>query len=148
MITAAARRFIKSRVGPLLVAAGWTWTPPGSSTVGPRLFHGIGQEGAPYPLVVFQMLSPGNDQTTLIGNRIWSSPLYLVKAVGLGSGTDALETVVDAFDHALHGAKGYIGGGRVVECQRVRPHDQPEVTDGKYYSNLGGEYAMNIQEAL
>lgn len=147
MITAAARRFIYSLVGPVLTSAGWTWTPPGSTNVRPRLAHGVAPEGMPYPLVVFQMLSGGNDQITNNGNRIWSTPTYLVKAVAQGSSTDGIEATVQAIDNALHVSRGRVSGGLVLDCVRVRPHELPELTDGKYYINAGGEYAFRIQEA-
>ena len=147
MITAAARRFLYSLIAPILAAAGWTWTPPGTSTPKPRLFHGVAPTGAPYPLVVFQMLSPGNDLHTQDGSDIYSTPLYLVKAVAQGSGTDAIEPIVDAIDDAIHNARGGVSGGRVIECWRERQHDLPEVTDGRFYSNLGAEYRLAVQEA-
>lgn len=147
MVTAAARRFIYSLVAPVLTTAGWTWTPPGSVTAQPRLAHGVAPAGMPYPLVVFQMLSGGNDKRTLIGNRIWSTPTYLVKVVAQGSSTDAVESTAGRIDAALHQAKGNVSGGAVVSCLRIRPHELPELTDGKYYSNIGGEYTFQIEEA-
>lgn len=146
MITAAARRFIMARIANIVTAAGWTWTPPGGS-LGPRLFHGVAPEGVTMPFVVVQLLSAGNDIITNNGNRVWSDPLYLVKVVTTGSSTVAIEPIVNQIDAALHVSRGSISGGVVLDCVRVRPHDQPEVDSGKFYSNLGGEYRLIIQEA-
>lgn len=146
MITAATRRFLYSRIAPVVTAAGWTWTPPGGSTPKPRLAHGVAPAGMEHPFVVFQMLSAGNDETTQAGSDIWSNPLYLVKAVALGNDTDPIEAVVDRIDEVLHNTRGYVAGARVIECWRERRHDLPELTEGKFYSNLGSEYRLLVQE--
>lgn len=147
MVTAAARRFLKARVGPIITAAGWTWTPPGASTPTARFFHGKAPEGVDYPLVIAQELSPGVEYTTLNGNRIWSTPLWMLKAVTLGSSTDVIEPVVDDYDAALHQARGSIGGGLVVECIREEIRDLPELTDDQFYVSTITSYRMKIQEA-
>lgn len=147
MITAAARRFLVERLTPIVTAAGWTWTPVGGSERA-RLFHGVAPAGTTFPFVVFQMLSPGNDQRTQDGSDIWSDPIYLVKAVTTGTGTDTIETVVDAIDDALHNTRGSVSGGRVMECWRERRHELPELaSDGKQYINAGAEYRLRLQEA-
>lgn len=140
MITAAARRFIYGRIAPILTAAGWTWAQ------GPRLFHGVAPSGAPFPFVVFTMLSPGNDLQTQDGSDIWSDPLYLVKAVTEGTGTDGIEPVVEAIDDALHNTRGAVAGADVIECWRERRHEQTELTGGKFYINCGGEYRLKLVE--
>jgi hypothetical protein len=146
VITAAARRFLMDRLAPIVRAAGWTATST-AGVVTPRLFHGVAPAGTTFPFVVFQMLSPGDDRQTQDGSDIWSDPLYLVKAVAQGTGTDAIETTVEAIDTALHNRRGSADGARVIECWRERRHEQPEVIDGRFYINCGGEYRLKIQEA-
>jgi hypothetical protein len=146
MITAAAHRFLHERLAPVVTAAGWTWTPPGGSSE-PRLFDGLAWGGASFPYVVIQILSPGNDRHTQDGSDIWSDPLYLVKAVTEGTDTEDIEPVVDAIDAALHNTRGSMAGARVVECWRERRHEQPELTDGRFYINCGAEYRLRLQEA-
>lgn len=146
MITAAARRFLIERLTPIVTAAGWTWTPVGGSQRA-RLFHGVAPVGTTYPFVVFQMLSPGNDIHTQDGSDVWSDPLYLVKAVAQGSGTDGIEPVVDAIDAALHNTRGSVADARVIQCWRERRHELPELTEGKQYINAGAEYRLRLQEA-
>jgi hypothetical protein len=146
VITAAARRFIHERIAPVVTAAGWTWTPPGGSSE-PRLFDGLAWGGASFPYVVIQILSPGNDLHTQNGNDIWSDPIYLVKAVTEGTDTEDIEPVVDAIDEALHNARGYVTGGRVLECWRERRHELFELNDGRTFTNSGAEYRMKIVRA-
>jgi hypothetical protein len=146
MITAAARRFLMERLSPIITAAGWTSTSTAGVTI-PRLFHGVAPAGTTYPFVVFQMLSPGNDQHTQNGREIWSDPLYLVKAVTQGTGTDAIESTRrgdrrGATQHArLRGrARGWLaaGGSAGTNCLRLRRKDLYQRRCGVSPATSGG----------
>lgn len=145
-IAPIARRFISSRIEAIVTAAGWTWTPPGG-VAEPRLFYAVAPVGVPYPFVVFDELSPGVDVRTQNGSDVWSAPLWLVQAVDQEGETDEIESVVDGIDGVLHNTKGYVDGGRVVECWRESRHTQKDEAAGKVYVHLGTKYRMKIQEA-
>jgi hypothetical protein len=83
------------------------------------------------------MLSPGNDQHTQNGRDIWSDPLYLVKAVTQGTGTEDIEPTVEAIDAALHNTRGSVDGARVIGCWRERRHELPEVRRRTFTNQRG-----------
>jgi hypothetical protein len=115
--------------------------------IGQRVYHGVAPAGTPFPYVVFQMLSGGNDLMVLGGARVWADPLYLIKAVDKGSSTGNIEPVADRIDALLHAKSGTVTNGVIWSAIRERPHEQPELTDGVMYQNLGGEYRLLASQA-
>lgn len=144
----AGARFLRSKIVPLLLAASppWVWTPPGGVST-PRFTFGVAPEGMPYPFVRIDNLSPGNDTRVLNGDHVATNTLWLVKTVTGGSDTTPIEAMSTAIHTALHHTSGSISGGLVLDCWRERPHIRQEVEDGAFYTNLGGEYRVLIQEA-
>ncbi len=133
-------------------ARAWLYTtltgdPTLQELIGRRVYHGRAPTDAQYPFVVFQVLSPGNDLVAVGGIRVWSAPLFLIKAVGKGGGTGPLEPIVNRIDQLLHVGSGSVTNGVIEECVRERPHDLPEVSDGVQFQNLGGEYRIRVRQA-
>lgn len=114
--------------------------PTLAGLIGNRAYHGVAPAQAQYPFVVFQMLSAGNDLMTVGTARIWSAPLFIVKAVCKGSSTDPVEPVANRIDQLLHAAAGTVTNGVIWECVRERPFDLPTNENGVFYQQLGGEY--------
>lgn len=118
-----------------------------AALIGTRCYHGVAPAGAAFPYVVFQMLSGGNDLLVLGGARVWADPLYLIKAVTKGSSTGPIEPIADRIDALLHAKSGTVTNGVIWVCVRERPHEQPELTDGVLFQNLGGEYRVKASNA-
>jgi hypothetical protein len=115
--------------------------------IGRRIYSGRAEQGATFPYVIVQLLSPGNDLIVVGSARIWSDMLWLVKAVNRGTSTAALEPIADRIDALLHAKSGTVVGGVVHVAVRERPHELPERTDGVDYVNLGGEYRVKASVA-
>jgi hypothetical protein len=115
--------------------------------IGKRIYNGRAEQGAAFPYVVLQLLSPGNDLIVVGAARIWSDMLWLVKAVNKGTSTAALEPIADRIDALLHAKSGTVVGGVIHVAVRERPHELPERTDGVDYVNLGGEYRVKASAA-
>jgi hypothetical protein len=115
--------------------------------IGRRIYNGRAEQGAAFPYVVLQLLSPGNDLIVVGAVRVWSDMLWLVKAVNKGTSTAALEPIADRIDALLHAKSGTVVGGVVHVAVRERPHELPERTDGVDYVNLGGEYRVKASVA-
>lgn len=124
-----------------------TGDPALAGLIGTKCYHGVAPAGTAFPYVVFQMLSPGNDLIALGAARIWANPLYLIKAVTKGSSTGPIEPIDNRIDALLHAKSGTVTNGVIWECVRERPHEQPELTDGVMYMNLGGEYRIKASQA-
>ncbi len=114
--------------------------PTLAGLIGNRAYHGVAPAQAQYPFVVFQMLSAGNDLLGVGTARIWSAPLFIVKAVCKGSSTGPVEPVANRIDQLLHSAAGTVTNGVIWECVRERPFDLPTNENGVVYQQLGGEY--------
>ena len=68
-----------------------------------RVFSDIAPEGTIYPFVQFQVQSPGNDLYAVGAARIWTTPLYLIRGIGLGrSYGGALAQIAQRIDELLH----------------------------------------------
>jgi hypothetical protein len=124
-----------------------TADPALAGLIGERCYHGNAPAAAQHPFVVFQMLSPGNDLLALGARRIWADPLYLIKAVTKGDSSVQIEPIADRIDALLHAKSGQVTNGIIWECVRERPHEQPELTNGVRYMNLGGEYRIKASSA-
>jgi hypothetical protein len=112
-----------------------------AALVGGRVYSGIAPATATYPLIVFQVQSPGADVTVIGGERIWADPLFLVRAVGKSASWSSVSATADAIDVALHNTSG----GAVVWCRRESPFSLIEVTDaGIQYRHLGGLYRLRV----
>lgn len=103
-----------------------------------RVYSGIGK--AEYPQIIIQVQSPGSDLIVVGGNRVWSDPLFLVKAVDKSKTWGSIATTADAIDAALHNTSG----GVVAWCKRESPFSLIEVTDGVQYRHLGGLYRLRV----
>jgi hypothetical protein len=121
--------------------------PPSTPGIGKRIYNGRAEQGAAFPYVILQLLSPGNDLIVVGGQRIWSDMLWLVKVVNLGISTAKIEASADRIDALLHAKSGTVVGGVVHVAVRERPHELPERTDGVDYVNLGGEYRVKASVA-
>lgn len=111
-----------------------------------RIYHGVAPAGAALPYVIMQQLSAGNDLYVVGMARIWTDPLYLVKAVCKGSSTGPIEPIANRIDALLHKGSGTVTNGVIWTCKRERGHELPEVSDGVQYQNLGGEYRVTVTQ--
>lgn len=119
--------------------------------VGDRLYgYNAPQEPGQYPAVVWQVQGVPNSVHALgSGLFIMDRPLYLVRAIGIGSTWEVLEPIADAIDAALDGASGSVttpgGSALVMSCMREAPFAMPETVNGVQYRHLGGQYRLEVQ---
>jgi len=124
-----------------------TTDPTLQGLIATRAFYAVAPAGSQFPYVIFQMISPGNDLIALGAARIWANPLFRVKAVTKGGSTGAIEPIDNRIDALLHAKSGQVTNGVIWECVRERPYEQPEITDGTLYQNLGGDYRIKASNA-
>lgn len=105
-----------------------------------RVFSGIAPSSATYPLIVFQVQSPGADVIVVGGSRIWAGPLILARVIGKTGSWSSISATADAIDAALHNTTG----GVVAWCIRESPFSLIEVTDGVQFRHLGGLYRLRV----
>jgi hypothetical protein len=98
----------------------------------------------PYGLVNFQS---GSDLTTANGVRIFSTPLYQIKAVGPASMTEQLEQAASINDDLFGERKsGTTVDGYVSASNRESPVQYDEMVNGKLWTNIGGMYRTLIEQ--
>jgi len=115
-----------------------------ASYVGTRVYPDVAPITAAYPFIVFQHQS--SSDTKIVGSqRILVEALYVVKVTAQGDDFTALRPVAEAVDSALDRSYGTISGGSILICTRERPFRMAEVSDGKTYRHLGGEYRIHVQ---
>lgn len=112
-----------------------------------RIYEGFADQGESYPLILFNLQSPGNDRTVPGGDqRMMSRGLWLVKATVEGSSYADADAIASAIDAALLGATGVVTIGDqdyiVLSLVRERGHRMPEMTDGVQYRHSGGLYRV------
>ena len=107
--------------------------------------------GTATPYVVMQLQSGGTDVTTVNGVRLMSAPLYQIKAVGPVSITDAIASAAAAIDDALGGKQGIrnvsVINGLILSCIRESPLENDELNNGEQWTNIGGLYRLQLQQA-
>lgn len=112
--------------------------------VGNRIYAGVAPKSlATYPYIVFVPLSPGEDVDGPGAIRIWAAPLYLVKAVTIGT-AQSLKTLVDRMEQLLQGARGGVADATIQFCKRERPHRMTTIEEpaNTTYQHVGGEWRI------
>jgi hypothetical protein len=103
----------------------------------------VTKPGTAYPMVRFNELA-AKDSNGSGAQRISTSTLYLVRAIGQGSGFLAIDTVADAIDTALHGVQYTATGGSVLCCLREQPFEKYDVDGETTYYSRGGIYRIIV----
>ena len=114
--------------------------------VSTRIYAEMAPENATFPLIMITEMSPGNDLRVVGTGRIWSDPLFLVKAVDqTASYTGNIKTLAGRIDAVLHGKSGTATDGTVWACVRERGFTMPETgPGGTQYRHLGGLYRVMV----
>ncbi len=120
-----------------------------TALAGARVYESLAPQGTTLPCVVYH-LQAGRDRNAVgAGSRLFSRPLFLVKAVCEGSGYAPADAVAAAIDTALVGASGTVTiGGQLYEVAvagREEPVRYTESATGKRYNHSGGLYRLFVQ---
>lgn len=107
--------------------------------------------GTPTPYIIVGNQSPGIDTRTVNEVRLLSQPLYQIKAVGPVANMEAVVNASNRLDTALGGIEGLrhiqIDGGYIHACYRENPLQNDELVNGKKWTNIGGLYRIQVQQA-
>jgi hypothetical protein len=110
-------------------------------TAAPRIYHEIIPQSADLPSVVYQMMTSIDENA--IGARGPTVQQWQVKGVAQGQTYNALRTVADQIDVALHRVHGTATtAGIVTASERIEEVMYGEASDGREYRHLGGIYRI------
>jgi len=117
-----------------------------TSLVGSRIYDGISPQGVIFPYIIYSFL--GGADTRGVGTvRVFNSGLYQVKAVCEGESYAPAAAIADRIDELIHGNRGSVSDGSVVDCVREQPLTLIEQQNGVQYRHVGGLYRIIVQEA-
>lgn len=114
--------------------------------VGSRIYDGLAPQGAALPFVVFNFQG-GVDLRGVGTVRVFNSGLYQVKAICQGESYAPAAAIADRIDELIHGNRGSVSDGSVVDCVREQPLTLIEQQNGVQYRHVGGLYRIIVQEA-
>lgn len=119
--------------------------PTVSSIVDDRVYFDVAPRDALMPFIVIQ--SQDADDYRGVGPvNVFTTTLYIVKAIAQADSYGPLQPVVEAIYDALHNSKGLApSGGRIISCLREAPFRLQEFSDGKSFRHLGGRYSLQVQ---
>ena len=114
--------------------------------VGTRIYPDQAVQGAAFPYVIFTFLS-GEDTEVIGGFRVYTDPLYLVKAVTVDSNYTRAGQIFDRIDTVLQRASGTRAEHGIVVQSITRerttryPETPPQGTTIRHY---GGQYRLFV----
>lgn len=118
--------------------------------VGDRIFEGAAPAGATYPAIVFSLLA-SSDQSAQGDVRVFTRPLYLVKAIAKQESFAAASQAYALVDELIQGAMGYVTVNGtlyfVQRCNRESQIEYPEERELQRFSHTGGKYRLMVQTA-
>lgn len=117
-----------------------------------RIYSGaIPQSVTLWPAIVYYPLSAGEDVRGPGPTRIWTAPLYLIKAVSQSASVATLQTLCDRIETLFHGLKGSANGDTIIQfCLRERAFRMTtvEAPGNTIFAHLGGEFRFAASAAV
>lgn len=115
--------------------------------VGDRIYRGKAPESATLPFVLFSFVA-GVDRLGADATRVFTRPIYLVKAVGSGDAPEATADIATEIDKALHKAPASVpvAGLQVMGCHRLELVNFEEDVNGVRYYHIGGQYRLFVHD--
>lgn len=117
---------------------------------GPRIYSELAPQGHTFPYVLFGVANPGRDRIALgrIGVRIFTRPIYLVRAVTKGESLVAAGQIADRIEAVLGGLVGNESSSGIrIGIHRMSPYRLPEVFEGIRLNHVGGLYQLFVSSS-
>lgn len=115
-----------------------------------RVYESVAPEGTPTPFVVFSFHS-AKDVVTVGGQfRMFTEPLYQIKAVNQEDGPDIVGQVADGIEAAVTGLQNVIlqpENLTIMGIYRKMPLRLVEEINGKRFSTVGGLFRLFVSRA-
>lgn len=119
--------------------------PSVSAIVDDRIYFDVAPRDAQMPFIVIQE-QDASDFRGVGPVNVFTTTLYIVKAIAQGDSYMPLQPIAKAIYDALHDSKGVApSGGRIVSCLREAPFRLQEFSEGKSFRHLGGRYSLQVQ---
>jgi hypothetical protein len=117
--------------------------------VGDRIHRNRVPPNSGLPCIVFSLIGSVDKNAIGADQRLFTRPLYLVKAVTEGTDDTMGDAIATAIDNALMGKSDFTGSGGLVKlgCFREELVEYPEEVNGVQYNHIGGRYRLFVHSA-
>ncbi|MCA1596067.1 MAG: hypothetical protein LC772_06550 [Chloroflexi bacterium] len=116
--------------------------------VGDRIVESTAPAGTTYPVLVLSVLST-LDRSAQGDVRVWSAPLFLVKAIAAEESYGTASLIYGLADQLIQGQAGYVSSqGQVfwvARCNREQQIQYSEEKELQRFAHVGGKYRMLVQ---
>ena len=110
------------------------------------MFSYVAPAATLYPFLLFSWQGD-HDVQTHDGSTVWVEAVYTIQAIGEGRSSQALGGAAAALHYSLQGSSGMSPSGRarVISCLRDSSLTIGELTGGRQYRHVGGQYRIRTQ---
>lgn len=117
-----------------------------SGYVQTRVHRNVRPPDGPLPCIVFQLIASPDVQAIGCRQRLFTRPIYLVKAITEGTDDIVGDAIATAIDNALVGQSDFVGTGGLVKLgvYRLEPIEYVEQVEGVQYNHVGGQYRIFV----
>lgn len=121
--------------------------PVVTSLVQTRIHRNRAPKGSGLPYIVFTLVISRDKNAIGAKNRLFTRPLYTIKAVTEGEDDTTGDAIATAIDDALTGKSDFIGADGLIKLGvfREEPFDFAEEQEGVQYNHIGGQYRIFVQ---
>lgn len=137
-----AARWLNARLRADTTLTGLTMASPAAGQPAAVNIHMNVLKGLPGVVYSFQ---GGNDVRAVGPIRVWSSQLWLIKAVTAGEAFGQAEAIAQRVDELLDSYVGEVAGGGWIGCTREAPSYLRQVDGDQAFQHLGGQYRLLAQ---
>lgn len=114
--------------------------------VGERVYRNVRPPNGLLPCIVFQLIASPDVQAIGCRQRLFTRPVYLVKALTEGTDDTVGDAIATAIDNALVGQSDFVGTGGLVKLgvYRLEPVEYVEQVEDVQYNHVGGQYRIFV----
>jgi hypothetical protein len=111
------------------------------------VWRAMAPPGTPTPFIIIGFVN-GDDLTTANGVRIFTHALYQVRASGPAADTEPVALAGGRLDETIGDKRNQaITDGLILSSDRDSPLQYDELVSGKQWTNYGGIYHLQIDQA-
>lgn len=117
-----------------------------AANTGMAICNTVVVDGVTYPVIVFQLMSPGNVRK-VAEYKLYSNMLYLVKCMDISTNFSLADIGADKIDRALEGQIGITKpSGTILSCFQDSPYSKVETIGKTEYYSRGGIYRIRVKK--
>jgi hypothetical protein len=118
--------------------------------VGTKVYPDVAPQGTAHPFVIHQFLSAQDRGGVGERTRIFTRPVFLIKAVTLAGNYAQADQIADRIDEVFLGQKGTAESGQLIiqGCHRIQPIRYSEIISGVRYNHCGGQYRFFVHKRV